>query len=142
MAERRSKTQRRPLLWLLAIGIPLVGIAVAGQIIGWDVIAGGVVGIIVLIAAIVWLLKNNRRRKLIKKYQDETLVDALLEQRFWEGQTADQLLDALGDPHDVDQKVLKTKKKEIWKYDHRGHNRYDLRITLDDDVVVGWDQKD
>jgi len=36
MARRKSKTQRRPLMWLLAIGIPLVGIAIAGQFIGWD----------------------------------------------------------------------------------------------------------
>ena len=51
------------------------------------------------------------------------------------------LIDSLGQPQDIDTKVLKTKKKEIWKYNHNGGNRFGLRITLDNDIVVGWDQK-
>tara|TARA_Y100000782_G_scaffold36115_1_gene40417 strand:+ start:43681 stop:43917 length:237 start_codon:yes stop_codon:yes gene_type:complete len=75
------------------------------------------------------------------KYHDEKIVNALMDKSFWQGQTAEQLMDSLGKPQDIDQKVLKTKKKEIWKYNHRGSNRYGLRITLDNDIVVGWDQK-
>lgn len=40
-----------------------------------------------------------------------------------------------------DQKVLKTKTKEVWKYKPTGKNRYALKITLEDDEVIGWDQK-
>ena len=32
---------------------------------------------------------------------------------FWPDQPADQLLDSLGKPDDIDQKVLKTKKKRF-----------------------------
>ena len=64
-----------------------------------------------------------------------------MNKNFWQGQTAEQLIDSLGRPEDIDQKILKTKKKEIWKYNHQGGNRYGLRITLDNDHVVGWDQK-
>ena len=60
---------------------------------------------------------------------------------FWVGQTAQQLRESIGDPVDIDQKVLKTKKKEVWKYFPQGKRRYGLRITLENDEVVGWDEK-
>jgi len=75
------------------------------------------------------------------KYQDEKLVEDLLDETFWQGQTAEQLRDSLGEPLDIDQRVLKTKVKEVWKYEQTGKNRYALKITLDDGVVVSWDQK-
>jgi hypothetical protein len=85
---------------------------------------------------------NHRQlARLREKYQDEEVVQRIFAGFFWQGQTAEQLRDALGDPVEIDSKLLKTKKKEIWKYGHRGGARYDLRITLDDDLVVGWDQK-
>ena len=75
------------------------------------------------------------------KYADESIVDMIMARQVWQEQTAEQLLDSLGYPADVDQKVLKTKKKEVWKYGHQGSNRYKTRITLENDVVVGWDMK-
>lgn len=36
---------------------------------------------------------------------------------------------------------MATRTREIWKYGQTGHNRYGLRITLDDEVVTGWDRK-
>ena len=77
----------------------------------------------------------------MEKYQDEALVEKLMKCSFWQGQSSDQLLDSIGNPEDIDEKVLKTKKKEVWKYNHQSGNRYGLRITLDNDIVVGWDQK-
>ncbi len=82
-----------------------------------------------------------RRMQLTMKYKDEELVENLLQERFWRGQTAEQLRDSLGEPLDIDQKVLKTKVKEVWKYEQTGKNRYGLKIKLDNGVVVGWDQK-
>jgi len=75
------------------------------------------------------------------KYQDEKLIENLLDEKFWRGQTAEQLRDSLGEPLDIDQKALKTKVKEVWKYEQTGKNRYGLKIKLEDGVVVGWDQK-
>jgi hypothetical protein len=68
-------------------------------------------------------------------------VQRILQRNFWEGQTSAQLLDALGSPASIDKKLLKTKTREVWKYNHRGANRYGLRITLDENLVSGWDQK-
>lgn len=85
--------------------------------------------------------EEARRLYLIEKYNDAMLVAKLMDRSIWVDQTAEQLLDSIGRPSDIDQKVLKTKKKEVWKYYPNGIGRYRLRITLDNDVVVGWDEK-
>lgn len=96
---------------------------------------------IVLLVFIALSAMLARRMRLTLKYKDEQLVEDLLDETFWQGQTAEQLRDSLGEPLDIDQKVLKTKTKEIWKYQETGKNRYALKITLENGVVVGWDQK-
>jgi hypothetical protein len=85
--------------------------------------------------------KEERRKRINEKYGITPLAQKLIDGTIWTGETAEQLIDSLGRPLDIDQKVLKTKKKEIWKYNRTGENRYALKITLDNDVVVGWDQK-
>lgn len=96
---------------------------------------------------IYYLAKNERERllkkreRLMKKYNDEGLVDRLMAGEFWQGQTTRQLRDSLGDPLDVDEKVLKSKTKHTWKYQSIGKNRYALKIFIEDGEVVGWDQK-
>ena len=82
-----------------------------------------------------------KRARLMMKSKDEELIERLMEEKFWVGQTKEQLINSLGESLDVNQKVLKTKVKEVWKYEQTGKNRYGLKITLDDGVVVGWDQK-
>jgi len=82
-----------------------------------------------------------RRERLIKKYGDKNLVEKLMKRSFWQGQTEGQLIDSLGKPLDIDQKVMKTKTKEVWKYKETGKNRYALKIILENGKVVGWDQK-
>ncbi|MCD9472932.1 DUF2845 domain-containing protein [Photobacterium carnosum] len=137
----KSKSEIQNIIYLIIIGLPIYAVVQAGESIGWGVITG------VIAAGIVFYLwsKSNkikkRREYLIDKYQDLSLVEDLMNQCFWVEQTADQLIDSLGYPVDVEQKMLKTKKKEVWKYSHQGGNRYSLRITLDNDHVVGWDQK-
>ncbi len=85
---------------------------------------------------------KQRRKTLLAKYGDQAIVDMIMRRTMWQGQTEEQLIDSLGRPVDVDQKVLKTKTKEIWKYNRTGRNRFGLRITLENGVVVGWDKKD
>jgi hypothetical protein len=85
---------------------------------------------------------ERRRAALQAKYHDPQIVDMIMRHMFWQGQSEEQLLDSLGRPVDIDQKVMKTKVKEIWKYNQLGANRFGLRITIENKVVVGWDQKD
>ncbi len=105
---------------------------------------GFVFWIIVIIGVISFInykRQQARRAQLMEKYGDEKIVDMIMKKQFWQGQTTEQLLDSLGRPLDVDQKVLKTKIKEIWKYHETGKNRYALKIILENNEVVGWDQK-
>ncbi|HIF9205200.1 TPA: DUF2845 domain-containing protein [Photobacterium damselae] len=136
-----SKSEIQGIIYLIIIGVPIYALVQAGKSIGWGVIIGGVVAGILFYLWLISNKKKKRREYLINKYQDLSLVDDLINQRFWLEQTSEQLIDSLGYPIDVEQKILKTKKKEIWKYSHQGGNRYGLRITLDNDLVVGWEQK-
>lgn len=85
---------------------------------------------------------QKRKTSLLMKYSDSQIVEKILNKGFWQGQTSEQLLDSLGFPVDKEEKVLKTKTKEIWKYHPRGTNRYALRVTLENGRVVGWEQKE
>lgn len=84
---------------------------------------------------------EHRVAYLREKYKDESIVDRILNENIWQGQTAEQLRDTLGAPLDTDSDVLKTKVKEVWKYRQFGVNRYGLRVKLENDLVVGWDEK-
>lgn len=99
-----------------------------------------VLGIAIIIA---WNVYSTKKRKehLLIKYGDVEIVENIMKRCFWVGQTAEQLVDSLGSPADKSVKIMKTKHREIWKYNQTGKNRYGLRITLDDHVVQTWDQK-
>lgn len=75
------------------------------------------------------------------KYDDADIVERIMKKHFWQGQSADQLMDSLGPPADIDSKIMKTKSRYVWKYHSTGKNRYRLRITIEDGEVVGWDHK-
>lgn len=83
----------------------------------------------------------GKRGRLTMKDKDDDLIESLTKKLFWQGQTKKQLLESLGEPLDIDKKALKTKVKEVWKYEQTGKGRYALKITLENGVVVGWDQK-
>jgi hypothetical protein len=83
----------------------------------------------------------ERLAYLRAKYKDEVIVQRIINRECWRGETAEQLIDSLGRPADIDHKLLKTKSKEVWKYGHRGANRYAVRVTLENNVVIGWDVK-
>lgn len=82
-----------------------------------------------------------RRARIYGKYGRTEVAERLIKRTVWVGETAEQLQDSLGVPVDIDEKVLKTKRKETWKYVRRGRNRYGLRITVENGIIVGWDEK-
>ena len=141
MARRMSKGNAAAVVCLLIVGGVLAGIKSILDATGYVF----PIGVLVTGAAIYFFYKQSqtaqRLEYLRNKYQDEDTVQRIVQGYMWEGQRADQVIDSLGKPEAVDNKLLKTKKKEVWKYGHQGANRYRLRITLDDDVVVGWDKK-
>lgn len=101
----------------------------------------GFIAVCVVWALVVSFLNRVRRKELMAKYGDEVIVNKIMNKMFWQGQTPEQLIDSIGRPLDTDQRVMKTKVKEVWKYNRTGKGRYALRITLENGVVVGWDSK-
>lgn len=84
---------------------------------------------------------NEKKEYLDKKYNNSELVEKILNQTVWLGQTSEQVIDTLGEPEDTDEKVLKTKKKETWKYFQTGKNRYAFKVFIENGKVIGWDEK-
>jgi hypothetical protein len=136
----------------LLIGVPIYAVQKTGEALGWPVLIGGVVA---FIAAVILLRVararaveaartrqlEKRRNALLQKYGDPQLVERLLSGSVWQGQSAEQLRDSLGPPADMDERVMKKKTRQTWKYERRGVNRFALRITVEDGVVVGWENK-
>lgn len=96
---------------------------------------------LIVIGVVSYYQNKWKRERLMEKYDDAKLVDKLMRGMFWQGQSEEQLIDSIGKPLAIDQKVLKTKTKETWKYNSTGKNRYALRIILENGFVVGWDKK-
>jgi len=102
------------------------------------------VGLLALVFAVLTIQRwraTRRRAALMARYGDADIVDAILARKVWQGQTPEQLVDSIGRPVEVDQKVLKTKVKETYKYDQNGKNRFAFRVFLENGHVVGWESK-
>lgn len=82
-----------------------------------------------------------RRKVLMAKYGDQAAVDKIMRHMIWQGMTADQVSDALGEPELKEQKVMKTKTVETWKYGQKTRTQFRWRITIEDGVVTGWEEK-
>jgi len=136
-----TKGQSTALGLLLVVGLIGAGIAKIFETLGF---VFPLVVCVAVVVAFIWLNLNQRKKHLEylrNKYGNEDIVQMIVQHKFWQGQTSEQLTDSLGNPVNVDQKILKSKTREVWKYNRQGSNRYALRITLDNGMVVGWDQK-
>lgn len=141
MARRRGKGQDVALGFLLLGGLVLLGISKVVDSFGVVAVVLGCVAVLLAIVSYKARQRAVRLAHLRGKYGNEEIVQAIIHRKFWQGQTSDQLLESLGNPKDVDHKLLATRKREVWKYNQSGVNRYRLRVTLDNDIVAGWDQK-
>jgi len=82
-----------------------------------------------------------KEKRLLEKYKDPALVKRLMNGEIWQGQTKRELLDSQGKPSDISEQVLKTKTKQVYKFHKTAKNRYDLKVTIENGFVVGWDKK-
>jgi hypothetical protein len=69
------------------------------------------------------------------------IASRILAQQIWLGQTQEMLFEARGHPVATEERVLKTKTRHVHKFDWISGRRYALRVTLENGVVVGWDDK-
>jgi hypothetical protein len=96
---------------------------------------------IVIRSAVQKANQRARREEIQRKYGYNELAERIINRQVWVGQTDDQLRDSLGAPADIDEKVMKTKRREIWKYFPKNARSYGLKITVENGVVAGWDEK-
>jgi hypothetical protein len=102
--------------------------------------------LLVVGAAVLWyaaraLARRSRYARLLAKYGDDRIVDAIVTGTIWQGMTSEQLRESWGNPVSIEEKVLKTKTKQVFKYQQVSPNRYRDKVMLEDGIVVGWDQK-
>jgi len=141
MARRSIKAEGALIVLAIMIGLPIYLVSRVFEMIGW------MTPVAIMIAAVlmVWFYKYSQKQKrlayLRAKYNDEDVVQKIYAGHVWQGQSEEQLRDSLGKPNAIDNKLLKTMTREIWKYHPSGINRYRLRITVDNGRVAGWDQK-
>lgn len=140
MARRSSSAEASLLALAVVIGLPIYLATKVIDVTGWVL----PVVVVVVIIGLVIVSRANKRRKRIealrRKYPEE-IVQRILGGQIWQGQTEEQLIDAIGSPAEVDTKVLKTMQREIWKYGRISAKRFRLRITVENGMVAGWDQK-
>lgn len=141
MAQKVTKAESTLIAVLVIISLPILGFSKLYESVGWVPPTIAVFAVIVLVLLFKYAKRQRRLSYLRNKYQDEALVQRIYKEYFWENQSAEQLRDSLGPPAAIDNKLLKTKTREIWKYNHQGANRYSLRITVENGYVSGWDQK-
>ncbi|MDX3806717.1 hypothetical protein ACXIUS_25965 [Bosea thiooxidans] len=86
--------------------------------------------------------ENETKRKMLEaNYDDIKIVDAIMSGEIWHDMTKEQLVQSWGHPEDVETKTMKTKIRQIYKYDRIGIGRFSRRATLENDRVVGWEIK-
>ena len=81
---------------------------------------------------------ENVYEELMSRYNHAEIVCRIINKEVWQGQTADQLKDSLGEPVDKNTEIMKSKTRETWKYNQKTKNQFGLKITLENNIVVGW----
>lgn len=140
MGKRSSKAEGALLGLAVVVGLPIYLVSKVFEVTGW-VVPLLVCVAIITIAVYVRYAKKQKRLAYLRSRYAEDVVQKIYHGYFWQGQTEDELLDSLGGPVEVDHKVLKTMRREVWKYNRTGANRFALRITVENGYVAGWDKK-
>ncbi|MBK9002199.1 MAG: hypothetical protein IPM35_41295 [Myxococcales bacterium] len=81
--------------------------------------------------------EEQRRQGLVARFAEE-IAAKIVAGQVWEGATHEMVVEALGPPVEVKERVLKTKIKTTLCYDPISSNRYRFKVELDDGVVVKW----
>lgn len=103
-------------------------------------IASGVL-ILWLLALIFALPGHLKLRALKKKYGDEELAKRIFKKSVWQGMTTEMLVDSLGRPVELDERIMKSKTRRVFKYNRTGKNRFQRTVTVENGIVVGWTNK-
>ncbi len=88
-----------------------------------------------------WQWQRMRRAAYLRaKYPDAELVRRLFAGEVWQGQSAEELEDALGKPVAVERPKRGGNRREVWNYlPYKG--RYRMRVTLEAGCVSSWQRR-
>jgi hypothetical protein len=86
------------------------------------------------------LAEAARLARLSQRFGPEAAA-RLVSGEYWLGANAEMLVEALGQPAEIRERILKTKTKHTYCYSPIGKKRFALRIQLDNGVIVGWQGK-
>ena len=104
-----------------------------------------IIGIVILLQYKKYLAikqaAKDRKDRIYQKYGQTDIAEKIIKKTIWVGESSEQVRDSIGVPIDIDEKVLKTKRKETWKYYPKGTNRYGLKVFVENGFVYGWDEK-
>lgn len=84
--------------------------------------------------------RAKRRAALAQRFGPQ-IADVIMSRQVWQGQTEQMLLESRGAPAGIDEAVLKTKVKRTYKYEPRPGRRFAFKVTVENGVAVGWDDK-
>jgi len=112
--------------------VAVVVVAIGGQV-GAIAVGLAVVGLASWIVAI-YLNTSPRavKKRLLAKYRDDDVVNAVMRKELWLDQTEEQLVDSLGSPVARDVKHSRASHRETWRY-------HSISVTLQDHRVSGWE---
>ena len=116
MARRMNKNESALIAVAIIVGLPIWIISKITDSIG---IGAFIACVVVILAAIIWYFIKKRSARIAYlrgKYNDENIVQMIVGRKLWQGQTVEQLQDSVGRPTSIDTNLLKTRKREVWKY--------------------------
>ena len=99
-----------------------------------------VVGAVTLVTLQIYFRHWKRKKRfeeLHARFGPEA-AEYIYDEKLFLGMTKEMLLEAWGEPADIVEENVRSKIKQTWKYNQVGVNRYEDRVSLEDDVVVGW----
>ena len=76
-------------------------------------------------------------QRLISRYGHE-IAARILARQIWQGMTDEQLVESRGHPADVGREIIRSNRRETWKYGQTGRNRFNERVYLENGIVIGW----
>jgi len=139
--EKMTKMQKQVLATLLFVALIITAVIKFFQNVGLLPLII-VIGVCVVAFFLYRALKKRRRLKYLEqKYVNKKKVEKIINGDIWQGETAEQLIDSIGNPEVIDDKLLKTQKKVVWKYGRRGAGGYNLIVNLEKGLVVSWEGK-
>jgi type II secretory pathway component PulF len=105
MARRVTKAESSLILLLIAIGVPMFLIVEFFETFGFFVPIIVIIGIVIVVVVMRTAARKKRVSYLLAKYCDQQIVDRVMSKTIWAGETCDQLVESLGRPADLDEKI-------------------------------------